>query len=272
MKSPKQTLAIVAFTTLVGCSSPTVPATMPDASASMLRLYATSATLPLVIDLTEAYSDRQLTFETRSSSFRTALNSLIEGETPYLFTSHLPSHVPAPDGLSFSLWAAPVAQDGIAIIVNPAVPFDQLSLDGLRSLYLGRNETGHDLVVFSREEGSDTRAEFERLVMGSRRTTLAARLVTSSETMVSAVAQTPGAVGYVSLAYVTQQVRTLAIDGVAPTPQSIAQHRYPLRLTLFVAGLEEPAGSYRSFIGWIQSPEGQQVVGKRYVPLVLKSE
>lgn len=276
MKPSKHTLVIVAFTTLVSCSSPGVPATIPDASASALRLYATSATLPLVTDLTGAYSgDRQISFETRSGNFRSAFNSLLEGDTAYFISSHLP----APENNAVPLWAAPIGQDGVAIIVNRANPVSNLDLDQLREIYQGRvsnwrslDGENQALIVFSREEGSDTRAEFERLVMGERKTTLAARLVTSSEAVMSAVAQTPGAVGYVSFAAVQPSVRMLSINGVVPTQTNIAEHLYPLRSTLFVLGQGEPEGAYRAFFGWIQSVEGQRIVARQYVPLGLQTD
>lgn len=270
MKSPKRTLVIVAFTTLVGCSTPSVPATMPDTSVQTLRLYATTATLPLVTDLTGSYGDTQLNFETHSGNFRSALNSLLEGESSYLFTSHLP----APETFPVTLWAAPVAQDGIAIIVNPTNPVTDLSLDHLREIYQGRignwRDLGgqdNDLVIFSREEGSDTRAEFDRQVMGVRKTTLAARLIVNSSGMVEAVASTPGGVGYISLAYINPSVRALAIQGVIPDQAAVFDNRYPLRSTVFVVGLAEPTAGSRAFFGWLQSPAGQQVVARRYSPL-----
>jgi phosphate transport system substrate-binding protein len=273
MKSPKRSLVIVAVSTLVGCSNPGIPATMPDASASALRLFTTSSTLPLVVDLTEAYSDRQMTFEIRSGGFRTVLNHLIEGETPYFISSHLPTPEIKP------LWAAPVGQDGVAMIVNPTNTIGNLELNQLREIYQGRVQNWRnlggpnlELTVFSREEGSETRLEFERLVMGERRTTLAARLITSSDGMINAVAQTPGGIGYVSFAALDSQAKALSIEGVAPTQTTIAQHLYPLRSTLFVIGLNEPEGEYRAFIGWIQSPEGQSVVGESYVPLGVSVE
>ncbi|MBC8099724.1 MAG: substrate-binding domain-containing protein [Armatimonadetes bacterium] len=273
MIAPKRTLVIVAFTTLMGCSpSPSLPATMPQASTHPLRLYSTSAVLPLVTDLTATYGDLNVTFETRTANFRAALNSLLlEGnDSPYLITTHLPP----PESVAVRLWAAPLAQDGIAVIVNPANPLRNLTLDQLRAVYQGRHPAwralggGDDpLVVFSQEDGSDTRAEFERLVMGQRRVTLGARLVTSSAAMLEAVAATPGGIGYVSLAALDTRVRALTLDGIAPTQANVAQQLYPLRSTVFAVGLAEPAGAYRAFFGWVQSPAGQAVVAQHYAAL-----
>ena len=60
----------------------------------------------------------------------------------------------------------------------------------------------------------------------------------------------------------------MAVDGVYPTPDNIYNNLYPLRSTIFVIGLEEPEGDYRLLIGWLQSSEGQEIIGQHYIPLV----
>lgn len=275
MRSPRRryhrTLAIVAVTVVVGCSSHSPPATTPPAYDPPLRIYATSATLPLLTELTGAFSSSytspSLSIETRSGNYRAMLERLLDGETPFFVSNHLPVHSP--------LWAAPLAQDGIAVIVHRDNPVSGLTTEQLRALYQGqvanwRELGGPDLgvVVVSREDGAGTRAEFEQQVMGQRRTTLAARIAPSSVGMVETVSTTPGAVGYVSLAFVDARVRALAINGVVCTLATVTDNTYPLRATVFVVGLEEPQGLYRTFIGWAQGMEGQAVVRRRYAPLL----
>jgi phosphate transport system substrate-binding protein len=273
MKSPKRrrALAIVAVTVIVGCSSNTPPATTPSLSESALRIYATSAALPLVTDLTNAfsgvYAGEHLRFETRSGGYRAMLERLLDGETPYFVTNYLPADSP--------LLAWPIAQDGIAVIVHPNNPVTDLSPDQLRAIFQGQvsnwRELGGpnlDLVVISREDGSGTRAEFETLVMGRRRTTFAARIAPSSTGMIASVAATPGGIGYVSLAFLDTRVRALRVAGVPCTLATIRDNTYPLRTTVFMVGLEEPMDVYREFIGWAQSTSGQAVVARRYSPLL----
>jgi phosphate transport system substrate-binding protein len=274
--SPKRTLVIVACSTLVGCANPGLPATMLDTPDQPLRLYATQATLPLVTDLTNAYSDRITQLEVRSGSLRTALDALQGGEVSYIVSSHLPPH----DNVQPPLWAAPIAQDGLALIVNNANHVQNLSLDDLRNLYQGRVKnwqslggSGFDVVLFSPETGADIRSEFEQLVMGPTRSiTLNARLASSPQSALENVAETPGGLAYVPLSALTGQnspsnIHALQIDGVSATSFNVAQNRYPLRSTIFIIGLQEPQGSLRTFIGWIQSAEGQAVVRQHFTPL-----
>jgi phosphate transport system substrate-binding protein len=124
--------------------------------------------------------------------------------------------------------AWPLGQDGIAVIVHPDAQIDQLTTEQLRSIYLGhvsnwRDVGGDDLdiTVFSREDGSGTRAEFERLVMGARQTTQSAQVAPSSAAMVEGVSEARGAIGYVSMSYVDDRVRALTIDDAEPTLDNI---------------------------------------------------
>jgi len=85
--------------------------------------------------------------------------------------------------------------------------------------------------------------------------------------MVASVAQMPNGIGYVSMSYLDASVKVLSIDGVKPAPNTVYNNTYPLRSNLYVIGLNEPQNMYRDFVGWIQTPEGQQVVGLHYAPL-----
>lgn len=273
MKRTKRTIAIMAFT-LVSCSSRIVPASTPTAPAATLRLYATTATAPLVEILSTSYlqTHPNLTFETGSSNYEgvvTRIENAPEDQPIYLLSNHLPA--------DSRLWGAPVGQDGIAIITHPDNPITALSTEALRRIYQGQTTNWRDIggneqpiVVISREEGSGTRAEFELRVMGNRRTTPSAQVAPSSTAVIDSVMQQPNSIGYVSMAFLASSVKALAIDGVAPTAESVLDASYPLRMTLFVIGKAEPLAEtqpdMRAFIAWMQSSAGQAVIGRRYIP------
>jgi ABC-type phosphate transport system substrate-binding protein len=266
MGRTKRTIVIVAFT-LVSCSSRTIPAATPTSVVTTLRLFATTAAAPLMNDLAASYSQLYpYTFDIVTGNYRSLLEGMNRDEIPYFLSNHLDAD---------TLWAAPVGQDGIALIVHPDNPLPGLTVEQLRSIYQGyvpnwNQLGGHDaeVSVISREDGSGTRVEFEQLVMGDRRTTLAAQIAPSSSAVVSSVARLPGGIGYVSMAYVDASVRSLMIDGAAPTPDAVYGNTYPLRSTLYFIGRQEPQDEYRVFIGWVQSPAGQAVVARHFAPLL----
>lgn len=269
MRRVRRGLTIVAFTALVGCTSPVLPATLPMTHTVTLRVYTTTAALPLMNDLTAHYSQLNpgIIFDSVVGDYQVMVKRLNEGEMPYFLSNHLP--------LESTLWAAPIGQDGIAVIVHSDASITQISTEQLRDIYEGRIVNWRDvggselpIVVISREDGSGTRAEFDRLVMGERPTTPDAQVVPSSQAMLTRVSEVAGSIGYVSFSYVNSSVQVLSVDGVDMTLNNVANNTYPLRSTLYVVGLAEPQVDYRAFIGWIQSLDGQAVVARHYAPLV----
>jgi phosphate transport system substrate-binding protein len=269
MQRTRRALVTMAFV-LASCSSPVLPASTPTTHAVTLRLYATSATLPLLNDLIRAYAQRtpDVSFDVRSASYESVIDLLLQEPDAYFVTNHLP-----PPETS-ALWGAPIGQDAVAVIAHPDTGVSGLTQAHLREIYQGRitnwqalGGSDQEIAVISREDGSGTRAEFERLVMGERRTTSTALVAPSSAAMLELAARQPGSIGYVSLGWLDARVAVLAIDDVLPTPETVAANAYPLRTTLFIAGLGEPEGALRAFVAWTQSPEGQAVVARRYAPL-----
>lgn len=267
MGRTRRTLVIVAFT-LVSCSSQVVPASTPTTDAITLRLYTSSATSPLTNDLTRGYTqiEPSVSFDLITSNYDQIVNLISDENPAYFVTNHLPIESP--------LWGAPIGQDGIAIVTHPDNPVTNLSTEQLRRIYQGRLVNWQDvggadlpITVISREEGSGTRAEFERLVMGERRTVQSAEIAPSSEAVVISAGRDVGAIGYVSMSYLDASVRAINIDDIEPTLDNVYLNTYPLRATLFIAGLDEPQNEYRAFIAWVQSLDGQAVVARKYAPL-----
>lgn len=269
MRSARYTLAIVAMTTTIAaCSSQELPATTPAMTVDVLPVHATTATVPLLNDLLAAYLETPPPADPVTANYQTRLDQVYRGDVAYFITNHLPVDSP--------LWAAPIGQDGLAILISASAEVDNLTLDQLRAIYQGRITSWQEvggaalpITVFSREDGSGTRAEFERMVLGHRTVTRNARLAASSDLMVRSVAGQSGAIGYVSLGFgAVEGVTVAAVEGVAASAENVALGLYPLRSTLYIAGLREPEGAVRAFIGWIQSPPGQQAVSRRYVALI----
>ena len=164
--------------------------------------------------------------------------------------------------------------DGLAFFVNQRNPLTALGVDELRQILAGKIVNwsvlgGLELSIASVtvSAGSDIYLEVERMLTGESGISGNARLVPSFEAMLKAVAQEPGAIGYAPLALLDDSVKTLAIDGVLPSPDSVKEQIYPLRSTTYVVGEEEPPPSYRNLIGWIQSEVGQSVVAESRAPL-----
>jgi phosphate transport system substrate-binding protein len=169
------------------------------------------------------------------------------------------------------LWWTAIAQDGIALVVHPQNTVGGLTLPQARDIFFGRildweemGGTPGEIAVVSREDGSGTREAFEEMVMEEKRVTLTAIVMPSSEAVVEYVARHPTAIGYVSMSYLSPQVKALPIEGVSPTPEDAQSGAYPLTRPLYLLTGQEPTGEAKAFIGFILSPAGQAIVEQRY--------
>lgn len=163
-----------------------------------------------------------------------------------------------------SLRAIVVARDGIAVVVHPSNPLRSLSLGQLERIYAGTfrrwsNVGGRELSItaITREEGSGTRAAFESFVMAKTAIAASTLVQDSPGAVRQMVSHDPAAIGYISIGLVNPSVRALALDGVAPTEDTIDLGSYPLvRPFLF---LVPPARTQKvdDFVAWVTGPAGR---------------
>ena len=91
---------------------------------------------------------------------------------------------------------------------------------------------------------------------------------TSTESIKLAVKQNPNAIGYISLAHMTPDVRALKIDGVTPSLETITDNSYVLQRPFLFVTNGKPEGEVKKFIEWCLSPEGQEIVkDEKIVPI-----
>lgn len=177
------------------------------------------------------------------------------------------------DDLEGGWQATAIARDGIAIIVHPSNSLDGLGLLQLQDLFSGRAyewlAVGGSAALgaaqpISREEGAGIRSAFEALVMEDKEVTPRAMLFTSPQAVVEYVAAHPSAIGYVSMAQVTSEVKVLKVEGERPTPETVRQGAYPLTRGLWLVAREPLGAEVQSWFEYCLSPAGQQVVGQSF--------
>jgi ABC-type phosphate transport system substrate-binding protein len=56
----------------------------------------------------------------------------------------------------------------------------------------------------------------------------------------------------------------LMLDGIQAAPQTAASQQYPLSLPIYLVALREPHGPLRALLSWLQSADGQRLVGENY--------
>lgn len=180
-----------------------------------------------------------------------------------------------------------VAIDALAVIVNPANPVSQLTIDQLADIFTGRitnwQALGGDdagIILVSRETNSGTHVYFLDEVVrkgdADNHDIFAPQtmLMPSSVGITSEIQRNPHAIGYDGLGYVTEHEKLIAVARdaaspfVLPTVQSGADGSYPIARDLYMITAGEPSGAIADFIAWIVGPAGQQIVADLgFVPL-----
>lgn len=244
----------------------------PTVEAVHLTLVADTSSAPLVDVLVEAYLAERphatIGVERAANTAR-ALQALQAGQFDLASVSWLPEV----DRVGGTLWYRLFARDAIVMITHPTNPIGGLTLLQLRDIFEGQTLFWNDLgglnlevIPISREDGAGTRSSFESLVMGGSDVASTAVVMPSSETVAEHVSITPGAIGYVSSAWIVPGVNLLAVEGVAPSPASVADGRYLLARPFYLVARAEPTGALADFVNWLTGDEGQEVVKRHYAP------
>ena len=169
----------------------------------------------------------------------------------------------------------PVAVDAIAVIVNNKNSVEKLTKGQVRKVYSGEitnwKELGgldEEIILVNRDEASGTREAFAKKIMKNSSFAKGAVIQPGSGQVRSIVSTTPGGIGYISLGYVTKDVKAIALDGVEPTVESIAAKRYGLMRTLHFLVKGEQKASVKSFIEFMLSDRVQrEIVSKEFLPI-----
>ena len=128
-----------------------------------------------------------------------------------------------------------VAIDGIAVIVNPENPVDDLTIEQIVGLYKGEitnwSEVGGadaPVVLIGREAASGTRDGFESIT-DTEDVCKYSQELTSTGDVVQTVASNPNAIGYASVASVKDTVKMIDVEGVTPTTETIQNGTYKVQ-------------------------------------------
>lgn len=178
-----------------------------------------------------------------------------------------------------------VAQDGIAVIANPANEIQYITLDQVKGIYLGTITkwtqitganvpgTNNQIVIIGRDSASGTRAYFDEIVLLKATPTNKMLEKNSNGAVLQTVAQTPGSIGYVSIGFISKDVKALPIwynynKIITPTLGNVKSKTYPVSRDLYVITNGQPTGLTGDFVKYILGPDGQKIVADEgYVTL-----
>ena len=164
-----------------------------------------------------------------------------------------------------------IAIDGIAVIIDNNNQVVDITAEELAKIYTGGIKNwselgGADLpiVVVGRESASGTRGAFEELLDIEDKCKYAQE-IDSTGGVLSTVASTTGAIGYVSLDVIDDTVTVMAIDGMIASEENISAEKYALSRPFVMAtkgAITEQSEIVQAFFAYIKSEEGQAIIKK----------
>ena len=169
-----------------------------------------------------------------------------------------------------------IAIDGLAIILHPGNPLNQLNTEQLAQIFSGQISTWEALGgiagpihLYARDEQSGTWEIFKELVLSRTGNPLShnAQRFESSEQLSDAVSNDPQGIGFIGLPYIRGAKPVAIVDGLSqpmlPLNSLIASEDYPLSRRLYF--YLPPATSNpwaRALISFTQSAQGQAIVAQ----------
>ncbi|MEA2689883.1 MAG: phosphate transport system substrate-binding protein [Candidatus Eremiobacteraeota bacterium] len=249
---------VLASIALAACSS---SSKTQDAGASgpgsgTITVAGSTAMLPLVKDASAAYQEqhKNVKISVSGGGSATGINQVAAkaidvGDSDITAPNH-------PELVDHR-----VAVVGFAVVTNPTVGVKGLSKQQLRDVFAGNVANWKDvggadqkIVVVNRPRSSGTRAVFVKTIMGTAPLSESGLVEDATGTVVSVVKQTPGSVSYVALSGVTAGgVAIVAVDGVAPSVDTIVSGKYPIWSYEHMFTNGEAKGEVAAFIDYVSA-------------------
>lgn len=227
-----------------------------------------SALLPLAKEAAmafkEKYPDVSVTLNGGGSG--TGLKQVSDGSVD-IGNSDVPAEEKLEADKAAELVAHKVCVATIAPVVNNelAKEVNSLTKQQLIDIFTGKiknwKEVGgpdEEVLLITRPQTSGTKAVFQKYALDGEEEAISDSLETDdSGTLLQTVADNKGAIGYVSLSYLTNnnKVSILAIDGVEPSLENTYNGTYPVWGYEYMYTKGEPKGVIKTYLQYIMSDE-----------------
>ena len=266
--------AVMALALFAGCDAASAPAAdtaaeAPAADAALSGTVATdgSTSMEKVIGALGEFfmeANKDVTFTYNPTGSGSGITAVSEGRCDIGLSSRALKDEEKAGGLKETV----LALDGIAIIVNPANPVNDLDLDTIAKIYTGeitnwKDVGGNDaeIVLIGREAGSGTRDGFESIT-GTKDACQYRQELTSTGDVITTVATNPDAIGYASLAALKDSVKALTVGGVQATEDSVKNGSYVVQrpFVLVTKDGTELSPAAQAFFDYATSAEAAPII------------
>jgi len=159
-------------------------------------------------------------------------------------------------------YAYALNQDDLVVILNPENPKQELSKQELNALFSGRIERWTDIgtldqltAIWIYPEGNLLSEVFKLEILAGSGYTSLASVAPSPQAMLEAVESTPGAIGFLPRAWISQEVSVIEIE---PALQS------KLNRPLLALTKTEPKAELQALLACLQTGAGQAILAEDY--------
>ena len=240
------------------------------APGSKIILVGSTSVDPLAQKLAEAYKAKtpDVDIEIQAVGSSAGIKAALDGSATIGMSSRELKEEEIAEGATPHI----ICRDGIAVAVNPENPVQNLSKEQVQKIFMGEitnwKEVGgndEEILVVSRESGSGTRGAFEEIlkiekeVEGKKISGLVETALQAEGTgaVKANVASKENAIGYVSLGYIDETIKTVQVEGADATAENITAGTYPVARPFVLVTKGEISETDQAFLDFVMSSEGQ---------------
>ena len=211
--------------------------------------------------------------------------NLIEGNADIIIVARPPSEdeLLAAEQAELRLEFKPIALDAFVFVVNETNPVNDITLDNIQNIYTGEitrwlklGGSLGEIHTYQRNRNSGSQELMESLVMhGEPMIESPDMILESMMGPINAISDDPLGIGYSVYFYAAfifphERVKMIAVDGVPPAFENIADRSYPLTTEVYavIRGDAPQESVERLLLDWLQTAEGQAAIAQSgYVPI-----
>ncbi len=232
---------------------------------------------PLLQELCEAFKavEPGITVDIQGSSSEKGITDVTEGIADIGASSRELTEEEKNAGLTGSV----IAYDGIAVVTHSSAAITNLTKEQIAKIFNGEIKNWKDaggpdkeILVVSREEGSEIRDDFEDVLKlqetgDGKKVSLvrADALVMDGPGAVQAIISArDNAIGYTSMGSTDDSMKKISVEGAECTTSTLRDRSYPLSVPFLIVTRGDSKPEVQAFINYILGADGQKIVGENY--------
>jgi ABC-type phosphate transport system substrate-binding protein len=234
--------------TLAACQA---ASTLVPTAETYQTVFVSPAVLPLASQWLQAFNQQsgRPTINLIPMSYTAAREAVEEASAAIVISAQAPPS---------DWWATPLGTQPIAVVTNASNPIEDLTRSELLQIISGQvtnweswtGESTRVEVIFP-VPGDELRARFMDQLSPGLRLSPSARLAADPAMVIQLVEDDPGRIAILPFAMVTPELNVIRIDGMSPDDEG-----YPFNVDLLATAPQEPEGSVRQWLVWLQERLG----------------